>query len=269
MEMSPGSPLDMVAALVDNGTSLGSVSVIRIEILPFIGVASVLGALVVLAAKVIRGCRWKRALAPGLLVAGILCAYLLCFFRDPPRHPPADPYAVAAGAEGRVAGIAHLTPEAFKSIATFNGLAGDDLDAFVAGDVVRIGIFLSLFDVHVNRAPIAGESRFLGYFKGKHFFTFKEKSSEENQHNSILIVGDRTCCLVNQIVGPVARRVVYWLDKTRAVPVEKGDKIGMMKFGSRLDMYFPADDVTIEVDVGDRVRAGETVVARERVEGGI
>lgn len=242
---------------------------IRPEVIPFICVAFVFGALVAVSVKAIGRCCWKRALIPAVVVAGVFCAYFLWFFRDPPRHPPADPYAVAAGAEGRVASISRLSPEAFRQIAAFNGLSGDDLESFLGGDVVRISIFLSLFDVHVNRAPISGESRFLGYFKGKHFFTFEEKSSEKNQHNSILIVGDRTQCLVNQIVGPVARRVVYWLDKTRAVPVEKGHKIGMMKFGSRLDMYFPADDVKVTVAVGDVVRAGETVVARECVEGGV
>jgi len=241
----------------------------RPEVIPFIGVAFVFGGVVALLAKAIARCRWKRPLIAGAVICVIFCGYFLWFFRDPPRHSPADPYAVAAGAEGRIASITTLSPEGFKRIASFNGLAGDDLDAFLGGDVVRISIFLSLFDVHVNRAPIAGESRFLGYFKGEHFFTFEEKSSEKNQHNSILIVGDRTCCLVNQIVGPVARRVVYWPDKTKPVPVEKGQKIGMMKFGSRLDMYFPADDVTVNVQVGDKVRAGETVVARERVEGGV
>jgi len=120
--------------------------------------------------------------------------------------------------------------------------------------------------VHVNRAPISGESRFLGYFPGRHFFTFKEKSSDYNQHNSILIQNERTCCLLNQIVGPVCRRVVYWPDHDRPVQVRKGDPIGMMKFGSRLDMYFPADTITVVVKEGDPVRAGETIMARLRTE---
>lgn len=94
------------------------------------------------------------------------------------------------------------------------GLKQEDVECLKSsGDILRISIFLSLFDVHVNRAPISGKSRFLGYFPGKHLFTFDEKSSDVNQHNSILIQNDKTCCLVNQIVGPVCRRVVYWLDQ--------------------------------------------------------
>ena len=113
----------------------------------------------------------------------------------------------------------------------------------------------------MNRAPISGASRFLGYFKGKHFFTFKEKSSDYNQHNAILIEG-RTQCLVKQIVGPVCRRVVYWPDHDNPVKLKKGDRIGMMKFGSRLDMYFPKSDVEITSKVGDKVAAGVTVIGR-------
>ena len=123
----------------------------------------------------------------------------------------------------------------------------------------RVSIFLSLFDVHVNRAPIEGKIAFLGYFPGARFFTFDEKSSEFNQHNSILIEGPQTRCLVNQIVGPVARRVVYWLKLNQMV--QKGDRIGMMKFGSRLDMILPRSDVDVVVKPGDRVQAGVTVVA--------
>jgi phosphatidylserine decarboxylase len=132
-------------------------------------------------------------------------------------------------------------------------------------NAVRISIFLSLFDVHVNRAPIAGQVKFLAYYPGTRYFTFQEKSSELNQHNSIFIQGPQTACLVNQIVGPVARRVVYWL--TLDQEVRKGDPIGMMKFGSRLDMYLPRAEVEVVVKRGDKVLAGETVVARLRGKG--
>jgi len=135
-------------------------------------------------------------------------------------------------------------------------------DKFLKTECVRISIFLSLFDVHVNRAPLAGHSTFLGYFPGMRLFTFQEKSSEVNQHNKILIEGTRTRCLVNQIVGPVCRRVVYWPDHDKAVSVAMGERIGMMKFGSRLDIYLPASDVKIICKPGDIVHAGETIVAR-------
>jgi len=136
-----------------------------------------------------------------------------------------------------------------------------DLPEFENSAAVRISIFLSLFDVHVNRAPISGNATFLGYFPGKHYFTFQDKSSDHNQHNSILIRNADTACLINQIVGPVCRRVVYWPDHERVVPLRIGDRFGMMKFGSRLDMYFPAADIELLCRPGDEVRAGETIIA--------
>jgi len=117
-------------------------------------------------------------------------------------------------------------------------------------------------DVHVNRAPISGKVEHAQYYPGARYFTFEEKSSELNQHSSIVIRGDKTSCVVKQIVGPVARRVVYWVEPGQ--DLKKGDRIGMMKFGSRLDMYFPRADVDVIVQKGDKVRAGETVVARLR-----
>jgi phosphatidylserine decarboxylase len=239
---------------------------VRPEVIPYIAVALAVGCVLCAVCKWAFRAGWRRSLWSGAVIAAVLSAYFLYFFRDPERTAPTDAGAVVSGADGTVAGVNTLSPDAMRRLAGFCGLAGDDLEAFAAGDVTRISIFLSLFDVHVNRAPIAGESRFLGYFPGKHFFTFHEKSSESNQHNSILISGGGTHCLINQIVGPVARRVVYWPDHDRGVPLEKGDRIGMMKFGSRLDMYLPAADIDVTVSVGDKVRAGETVVAR--LEGG-
>ena len=157
--------------------------------------------------------------------------------------PPADPAAIVAGADGTIMGIKEMRE-----------------DNFMKTDTVRVSIFLSLLDVHVNRAPIGGKITFLKYYPGKRYFTFLEKSSDYNQHSSILIENNRTRCLVNQIVGPVARRVVYWLKLEQTV--KTGDRIGMMKFGSRLDMYFPKADVEVLVKPGDKVKAGVTPVAR-------
>lgn len=209
------------------------------EVLPFL-----IGSLVLfgLLGLIFRRCQWKRTawvcFGLGVIVAG----YMLYFFRDPQRISPVDPSVVVAGADGVVMSIKEM-PE----------------DEYLKTEVVRISIFLSLFDVHVNRAPVAGKIAFLGYFPGKRYFTFQEKSSQFNQHNSILIEGPQTRCLVNQIVGPVARRVVYWLKLNQLV--QKGDRIGMMKFGSRLDMLLPKADVDVVIKPGDRVQAGLTVVA--------
>ena len=182
-------------------------------------------------------------------VAGVMCAagmvasgFMVFFFRDPDRDGPDDPGAIVAGADGLVRAVEEL-PE----------------HTFLKADTVRISIFLSPFDVHVNRAPIAGEIEKLEYTPGKHLLTIRNAASEYNEHSSILIAGSRTRCLVKQIVGPVVRRVVYWL--TLSQSVGRGERIGMMKFGSRLDMYFPRDDVLVIVKKGDKVRAGETIVA--------
>ncbi len=216
---------------------------VRPEVLPFI--VGSLGAGALLALALIKLFRARRAAGQlGTALTVILCVYFLYFFRDPERLPPADASAIVAGADGRVMSVTAMRE-----------------DVFLKTDCVRISIFLSLFDVHVNRAPIAGQSVFLGYFPGKHFFTFQEKSSAVNQHNKILITGVRTRCLVNQIVGPVCRRVVYWPDHDKATDVTLGERIGMMKFGSRLDMYLPEADVQVLIKPGEIVRAGETIVA--------
>lgn len=217
---------------------------IRPDVIPFIAASIVTGGLVAVGSKML-GSSWQSTLMAGGGVSVFFCAYFLYFFRDPDRNPPMNDSAIVAGADGTVAAITHLRE-----------------DKYLKTDCVRISIFLNLFDVHVNRAPISGKSSFLGYFPGKRFFTFQEKSSDLNQHNKILIEGDHTRCLVNQIVGPVCRRVVYWPDHEKAVDVAIGQRIGMMKFGSRLDMYFPKSDIMLEVKKGNRVKAGETVIAR-------
>lgn len=235
---------------------------IRPEVLPFLGITLLFCAIIFTLS-----CRFTR-LGTGESLAGtsiiflVIGGYFLWFFRDPERATPPDPKLIVAAAEGEVARITVMNAESFRSIAVFAGLSLDDLSPFFKGNTIRISIFLSLFDVHVNRMPIDGKSRFLGYFPGKHLFTFDEKSSDVNQHNSIYVENAKTVCLINQIVGPVCRRVVYWLDKDNPVDVKKGQEFGMMKFGSRLDMYFPADDIEITVREGMRVRSGETEIAR-------
>lgn len=237
---------------------------VRSEVIPFLLISLIVGVLVTLGCKGL-SLSGMKAMIVGSVVFLALAFYMLYFFRDPERTAPSDPDAVVSGADGVIAKIVTLSPTDFLRCAKFSGM--QDSGRFGTGEVVRISTFLSLFDVHVNRTPIAGTSRFLGYFPGKHIFTFKEKSSDYNQHNSILIENERTVCLFNQIVGPVARRVIYWPDHNKAVPVKMGDPIGMMKFGSRLDLYFPKADVTILTREGDVIRAGETVIARLKGKG--
>jgi phosphatidylserine decarboxylase len=215
---------------------------IRPEVIPFVVASCAAGILVGMGTKMLSG-SWHAAFVLGGGVTLFFCAYFFYFFRDPDRRPPADSSAIVAGADGTVAAITEFHE-----------------NKYLKTNCIRISIFLSLFDVHVNRAPISGKSTFLGYFPGKRFFTFQDKSSDLNQHNKILIEGKHTRCLVNQIVGPVCRRVVYWPDHDKAVDVTRGERIGMMKFGSRLDIYFPKEDVNILIKKGDKVEAGETLI---------
>ena len=217
---------------------------IRIEVMPFLLATILVFGLPCLIFICLRKPLKRLAWICGL-IAVIITGYLLYFFRDPERVPPLEPKCVLASADGRVASITRLHES-----------------QYLKTDCVRISIFLSLFDVHVNRAPFAGNARFLGYFPGKRFFTFDEKSSDFNQHNKILIEGPDSRCLLTQIVGPVCRRVVYWPDHDSLVPVAAGERIGMMKFGSRLDLYLPESDVDVLVQTGQEVRAGETILAQ-------
>jgi phosphatidylserine decarboxylase len=236
----------------------------RVEIVPFLIIASGLSG-VAFFLLLLAGMESYHACGAAVLLLIITSGYLFYFFRDPERNCTADDQTVVSPADGTIASVMTLSAEEFTRASSFCSLIGPDLARFTdKGAVVRLSIFLSLFDVHVNRAPISGEYRFLGYFKGKHLFTFDQKSSDVNQHNSILTTTKETCCLINQIVGPVCRRVVYWHDPVKSVPLHTGDRIGMMKFGSRLDLYFPAEDIEIMGNVGDIVRAGITPLATIR-----
>ena len=179
------------------------------------------------------------------LLAVIATAFFLYFFRDPERCVPADASSIVSGADGIIRAIENIREEKYLNT-----------------DTVRISIFLNPFDVHVNRSPLGGVVKGLAYTPGKHLLTISNASSEHNEHSSILVEGESTKCLVKQIVGPVVRRVVYWLEMEQNL--SKGDRIGMMKFGSRMDMYLPASDVEVIVKKGDRVRAGESVIATLR-----
>ncbi len=177
------------------------------------------------------------------LLGGVVVAFMVYFFRDPERNTPVADDIILCGADGWVRLVENL-PET----------------KFLKCETVRISTFLTPFDVHVNRSPMAGTVTKLDYTPGRHVLTIQQAASEVNEHSSILIEGERTRCLVRQIVGPLVRRVVYWL--VEGQKIEKGGRIGMMKFGSRLDVAFPLGDVEVLVKKGDRVFAGITPLAR-------
>jgi len=181
-----------------------------------------------------------------LLAAGILItAFMVYFFRDPERTSPTDEGIIVSGADGWVRSIEHIQEERYLN-----------------KDTVRVSTYLTPWDVHVNRVPLAGQVVGLNYTPGKHILTRNPKSSEMNEHSTILIRNEKMTYMVRQIVGPLVRRVVYWLKEDQKL--DAGDRLGIMKFGSRLDVYFPADQVTPLVKPGDRVYAGLTPIAQIR-----
>jgi len=175
------------------------------------------------------------------VVAGILAAValaFLAFFRDPERTAPALPGAVLAPADGKVMGIAEVE------------------DRWV-GRAVRLSIFLSPLDVHVNRAPAAGLVRDVEYVPGRFLAAYKPEASEQNERCTVALEADVARLSVRQISGVLARRIVC-----RARPGDKlqaGQRYGLIRFGSRTDLLVPAG-TELRVQVGDRVRGGETVM---------
>ena len=176
----------------------------------------------------------------------MLLALLLYFFRDPPRRIPDAPDAIVSPADGKVV---EVTP-----------LAHYD---FVGGPAVRIGIFLSIFNVHINRAPLAGRVLEMHYRPGKFLNALNPQSAEQNE---FMWVGFETLespnrrFAVRQISGLFARRIVCPLRP--GATVTRGEKFGMIKLGSRTELILPADAVEVQVQPGDNVRAGSDIVAR-------
>lgn len=174
--------------------------------------------------------------------AGILIfagSFVFYFFRDPDRMPPSDPNAVVSPADGRVVVI---TDEQFE------GRPG-----------CRISVFLSVWDVHVNRTPFAGRIREVLYKPGKFYAALRARASEENEQNVFYLETDRGPLVFKQIAGWIARRVVSW--RGPGDVVSTGERIGMIRFGSRMDVWLPAD-AEIVVKKGQFVSAGSSVLAR-------
>jgi phosphatidylserine decarboxylase len=174
-------------------------------------------------------------------IATAWCAY---FFRDPPRVTPLGDGLVVAPADGRVSQIANAVPPA-------------ELDLGPAA-LTRVSIFMSVFDCHVNRSPIAGRIERVAYRAGKFLNADLDKASEDNERNSLLIAGARGRVAVVQIAGLIARRIVPFVREGEEIGA--GERIGMIRFGSRVDVYLP-EGVRPLVSEGQTAIAGETVVA--------
>jgi phosphatidylserine decarboxylase len=176
------------------------------------------------------------------IVLGLLALFLINFFRDPRRTGSEHHVDVLSPADGTVVAIKDVP----------------DGDIW-PGLTKQVSIFMSVFDVHVNRAPITGKISHYRYNPGKKIAAFAEKSSTENEQNLIVVEDPHGAKLAfKQIAGLLARRIVF--DKKEGDEVVRGERVGMIKFGSRVDMFFPADAI-IKVGMRDKVKVGLTIVA--------
>ncbi len=200
---------------------------------------------------------WAATAAGAWLWAvGVSCAalwlFVLAFFRDPNRAIPTDPGLLVSPADGRVTAINRL----------------DHCDE-IGGPALRVSIFLSLFDVHVNRSPCAGRVLRTDYCPGEFLDARHPESGRRNESNTIVIEPDPGLpgpVVVRQIAGLIARRIVCPLRPGDRI--ERGGRIGMIKFGSRTDLLVPAESkLELAVNINDHVKGGSTVLLRLRAEG--
>ena len=174
-------------------------------------------------------------------VLTLWCAY---FFRDPPRVTPIGDGIVVSPADGRVSLVTNAVPPVELALGTT--------------PLPRVSIFMSVFDCHVNRSPVTGRIERIAYTAGKFLNADLDKASEDNERNAFLIATDNGRIGVVQIAGLVARRIVVWTKEGQALTA--GERIGMIRFGSRLDVYLPSGTVP-HVSEGQTALAGETVLA--------
>jgi phosphatidylserine decarboxylase len=167
--------------------------------------------------------------------------FICFFFRDPDRLIPKRNGAVVSPADGKV-----IVAETVES------------NPFIEGPAQKVSVFMSVFNVHVNRIPYQGVIKKISYYPGKFFAANREKASRWNEHNALVFENERgqTFCTV-QIAGLVARRIICYVQEGDCL--ERGQRFGLICFGSRLDVYLPAE-TTLSVTVGDRVKAGTSIL---------
>jgi phosphatidylserine decarboxylase len=205
---------------------------------PFVLTALLLSAAAWIAALRMGG-PWTNGLA---VILSVLTVFVVWFFRDPVPAIPQDGRLVVAPGQGKVIDIREV-----------------DEPSFMRGAARRITIFLSVFDVHVQRAPVSGKIEHRSYKPGEYAVAWLEKASEDNEQASLGITTPHGPVLVRQIAGLIARRIVT--DPVEGDTVERGRRIGLIRFGSRVDLFLPLEwEVTCAV--GDRARVGATALAR-------
>lgn len=204
---------------------------------PFMWIASVL-------ALAVTGAGLLRRSTPMEFAAGaciLLAAWVAYFFRDPERRGERGAQLAIAPADGKVVQVAEV-----------------DEPAFVHGRALKISIFMNVFNVHVNRYPVSGRVAYTHYNPGKFLNAAADKASLENEMSSVGIESGVHRVLVRQVAGLVARRIVTY--SRTGDPCEQGERFGIIRFGSRVDIYLPAGS-TARVRIGEHTIAGTTVIA--------
>lgn len=180
---------------------------------------------------------WLKGIA--ILVWGMTLLSLI-FFRDPKRTPPTDPQAIVSPADGKVVAIQPV-----------------DLDYFADNNAICISIFLSLFNVHVQRVPANAQVEAMTYQPGKFYAAYKKNVEEKNEQAVVHFLGNRGKFILKQIAGVIARRIVCYMSVGQTV--ECGDRLGFIRFGSRVDLILPGD-VQLQIKVGEQVRGSRTII---------
>lgn len=180
---------------------------------------------------------WLKWITPALW---LLALFSIQFFRDPPRQLPEDPLAFVSPADGRVVALENI-----------------DHDEHIGGRALRISIFLSVFNVHVQRVPIAAHVDSSSYHTGRFLAAFNHQASQDNEHADTYFRSGEKRFIVRQIAGAVARRILTYMEPGSAVA--RGDRLGYIRFGSRVDVILPSS-FELSIEIGDSVKGGETVI---------
>lgn len=176
-----------------------------------------------------------------LIILGVLLtAFTIYFFRDPERTTPKKENTIISPADGKILAITRVTE-----------------NRYLKGEALKVSIFMSPFNVHVNRIPVDGKIGYLNYVKGEYLMAFYEKADERNERNEIGVESKYGKVLFVQIAGFIARRIESTLSMDQQV--KAGERFGMIKFGSRVDVYVPAD-WEVKVNKDQNVTAGETIL---------
>ena len=183
------------------------------------------------------------------LVSWVVFILVINFFRDPERKTPVDAYNIISPADGKIIDIRKVTE-----------------DSFLHREVIRVSIFMSVFNVHVNRAPVKGVVDYVHYNKGAYLPAYREKASLDNEQMTIGFAispkengQEEFKVMIRLIAGLIARRILVWKDLHDEV--QQGERIGMIKFGSRVEVYL-TKEVELCVKEGDKVKAGETIIGK-------